>query len=215
MKRRSVVVVALLVAAFSSPGIETASAAAPTKGGSPPPGYVTAPVKEGGFTIAVPKSWLALDPQSPTAATVLQAAVNQNPNLAPLLDQFTTLRSSIKYWVIDTTSPTFSANLLVLPTGLDKSMVRQPAIVEAALRQSLGGNLTSLNAHKVKLAGVNAIEADADLSITDARGQPLDAYATIFLLPTKQGLIDLDYTSGTPRERDKTLRTMRNSIRLT
>ncbi len=209
------IVVALLAVASASLGIETALAAAPVKGGSAPPGYVTIPVKEGGFTIAVPKSWLALDPESPTAAAVLQAAVDKNPNLAPLLDQFTTLRSSIKFWVIDTSSPTFSANLLVLPTGLDKSVVRQPAMVEAALRQSLGSNVTSLSAHKVKIAGVNAIEADADLTITDARGQPLNAYATILLVPTKQGLMDLDYTSGTPRESDKTLRTMRDSLRLT
>ena len=100
---------------------------------------------------------------------MLQAAVDKNPNLAQLLDQFTTLRSTIKFWVIDTSSPTFSANLLVLPTGLDKSVVRQPAMVEAALRGSLGSNVTSLSAHKIKIAGVHAIEADADLTITDAR----------------------------------------------
>jgi hypothetical protein len=88
-------------------------------------------------------------------------------------------------------------------------------MVEAALRGSLGSNVTSLSAHKVKIAGVHAVEADADLTITDAGGQPLNAYASIFLVPTKQGLMDLDYTSGTPRESDKTLRTMKDSLRLT
>ena len=94
------------------------------------------------------------------------------------------------------------------------SVVKQPAQVEAVLKSALGSNVASLDAHKVKIAGVGAVEADAILKINAADGTPITAYATIYFLPTKKGVVDIDYTSVTPQSSDTTLHTMVKSIRL-
>jgi hypothetical protein len=92
--------------------------------------------------------------------------------------------------------------------------VKQPAQVEASLKAAMGDAVASLDAHKAKIAGVGVVEADAILKLVGADGSPTMAYATIYFLPTKKGVIDIDYTSGTPPSSDTTLRTVVQSIRL-
>jgi hypothetical protein len=210
-----VAVAAFIVVGSMTLGAGTASATVYAKSTTAPPGFVVIPVKAAGVALAVPETWLAIDPKSSTAADALQAAADKNPKLASLLDQFQSLRSSITFWAVDPGATTFAANVLVLPSGLDKSALRQPAALEAALRQSLGTSVTSLTARKVRVAGAKGLEADADLTIKNSDGIPIAAYATVLFVPTEKGLIDIDYTSGAPRDSDPTLHTMVDSLRIT
>src|SRR5262245_4715716 len=207
-------IAALLIVGSIAAGAGTALATAPTKSAAVPPGYVSTPIKAAAVSLAVPETWLAIDPKSPTAAAGLQAASDKNPKLASLLDQFQTIRSSISFWAIDQGATSFASNVLVLPSGLDKAALRQPAAFETALRQQLGTTATSVKARKVRVGSVNAIEADSDLMVQVADGTSVPAYSTALFVPTKKGVIDVNYTSGSPREGDTTLTTMFDSLRI-
>jgi hypothetical protein len=206
------VLLVALVGSASGAGVSWGLPAA-----KPPPvpeGFVATPVKAAAFTFALPATWLALDPKSPQTTTVLQNAAARNPKLSSFLAQWESLRSSVKLWAIDAGATTFASNVLVLPTPYDKSLVKQPNQLEAALKAQMGTVLASLTAHRVKIAGVGAVQADAILEINGADGAETMAYATIYFLPTKKGVIDIDYTSGTPPASDTTLPTIVQSIRL-
>src|SRR5262245_8279666 len=101
MRARGALVAALFIVGVIAFGGGTASAAVPVKSGTAPPGFVATPIKAAGVSIAVPETWLSIDPKSPTAAAAMRAAADKNPKLASLLDQFQTLRSSISFWAID------------------------------------------------------------------------------------------------------------------
>jgi hypothetical protein len=205
---------AVLIAAICALTVaRTGSASAAVRPSPPPDGFVTTTVKTAGISVALPVTWLALDPKSPRSTTALQQVADKNPALKSTFAQWSTLRSSVKLWAIDAAATEFASNLIVLPTPVDKSIVNQPANVEAALKSSLGSAASSLIAHKVKLAGVAAVEADAVLNVNAADGTPFTAYATIYFLPTKKGVIDVDYTSATAPSDDTTLQTIVHNLR--
>jgi hypothetical protein len=207
-------VVALLVVAALFVATEPALGTSTVKAPRAPHGYVTTPIKAAGVTIALPETWLALDPKSSAAEATLQAVADKNPNLSSAVEQFKSSRSSIKFWAIDAGATTFASNMLVLPTPFGRSILGHPATIEASLRSALGDAVESLSARRLRIAGVVAVEADATLKITSLADTSTTAYATIYFLPTKKGLMDIDYTSGTPPADDTTLQTMIKSLRL-
>jgi len=206
---------AFVVAVFAFAWGSGVSSGMPTAKTPPAPkGFVITPVKAAGFTFALPETWLALDPKSQQSTVMLQQVAAKNPKLSSFMTQWNSIRSSVKLWALDASASTFASNVLVLPTPYDKSLVKQPGQVEAALKAAMGNSVGSLNARKAKIAGVGVVEADAILKIAAADGSPTNAYASIYFVPTKKGVIDIDYTSGTPPSRDTTLRTILHSIRL-
>ena len=164
-----------------------------------PDGYVTTTVKPAGLSLVLPVAWIMLDPKSSQSDAMLQKAVDKNPNLSNLMTQWSSMRKQVKLWAIDTSGDSFAENLLVLPTPFAKEQLQKPQQVEAALRSELGSNVTSLTSGKVKVAGKQAVEVDATVPVNTLDGSSLDAYVTILLVPTKKGVMDLDYTSSTLR----------------
>jgi len=208
------VFVALIAAACVLFGVGTASAESAAKSPAPPDGFVTTTVKPAGLSIALPVTWLALDPKSKQATSELEQVAKKNPNLQSLVAQWSSIKSSVKLWAIDGAATGFASNVLVLPLPIDKSVLQKPASVEAVLKSQFGSRVSDLHVHKVKLGRVGAVEADATASINSVDGTPFTAYVTIYLLPSKQGVIDVDYTSSTPRSNDATLHTMIDNLRV-
>jgi hypothetical protein len=203
-------VATLTVAVVVALGVPVAAA----KTAPAPAGYTTTVIKPAGITIAIPDGWLKIDPKSQASADALRSAADKNPQLSGLLTQFEQIRGSIKYWVIDASASQFARNLLILPTPFDKAILKQPDTVKQNLQSSLGTNVDSLSVKKVKIAKTRALEADATLKLNGANGAPISAYATLFFLATKRGVMDLDYTSTQPAASDKTLKTMLKSLQI-
>jgi hypothetical protein len=213
VRRRLVVALFVVAAALlhaAGPALATSAVKAPPV----PDGYVSTPIKAAGFTIAIPETWLALDPKSSASLATLEATAERNPQLSSSIEQFKSMRSSIKFWAVDAGGTSYASNMLVLPTPFDRSIVKRPATIEASLKSALGDSVESLSAHKVRLAGVGAVEADATLTINSPAGTPMTVYATIYFLPTKKGLVDIDFSSDKPADSDTTLQTMIKSLRL-
>jgi hypothetical protein len=180
-----------------------------------PDGYTTTPIKAAGLSIAIPDGWLRLDPKSKASAAALQAAADKNPKLAGVVGQFDQLKGTVKYWVIDAGATEFAANMLVLPTPFDTSIVKHPDQVKASLESSLGSSTGPITVTKVKVDGASALRADTTVSVNGLDGTKTTAYAVLYFIPTKKGIIDLDYTSGTPLESNSQLATMIKSIDIT
>jgi hypothetical protein len=180
-----------------------------------PDGYRTIPIKAAGLSIAIPDRWLRLDPKSPASAAALTAAAAKNPKLASLQSEFDQLKGSIKYWAVDSGAAEFADNLLVLPTTFDRAVVEQPDDVKSSLASSLGASAGPITVAKLKVDGVAALRADTTLNINTLDGTKTTAYATMFYVPTKKGVINLDYTSGTAPEANPRLAAMVKSIDIT
>src|SRR5262249_28379065 len=148
------------------------------------------------------------------ATSALEKVAEKNPKLQSTLAQWSSLKSSVKLFAVDGAATGITSNVMVVPVPIDKSVLQKPATVEAALTAQLGSSASGLHAHKVKVGGVGAVEADATLSLKDAAGTPITAYATVYFLPTKKGVVDLDYTSGTLPSSDTTLHTIIDNLRV-
>jgi hypothetical protein len=210
--RRAARVLAAVVTLALATALATPAAAAD---GTAPKGYTATAIAAAGLSVAVPDSWLKIDPTSQSAEDALQAAAGKNPQLSGLVAQFEQIRGSISYWAIDTGSARFTTNLLVLPTDYQTSALRQPAAVEQSLRASLGSDLIkSLSVAPTKVDGRSSLRARAKLGFTALDGKPGTAYATILLVPTKRGVVDLDYTGTVRPAKDKTLATIVRSIQV-
>ena len=212
MKVRGLVAVIATVLVLAGSG--NAWARSSVKSPPAPDGFVTTNVKGAGFSVALPVTWLALDPKSPSATALLQRGVEKNPKLKAVLSQWSSLRSSVKLMAFDAAATTFASNLIVLPTPFDKSVVQQPRSVVAALKAQLGSTFSVQGAHKVRVAGVAALEADYTAQLDNANGTPTTAYASAYFLPTKKGVIVLEFTSATPPSIDNTLQVMVHSLKM-
>jgi hypothetical protein len=186
--------------------------AVPAGAASAPSGYTTTRIPSVGVSIAVPDTWLQIDPKSQTAADALQKAADANPKLSGLMEEFQQLKGTIKFWVIDTGASEFATNMLVLPTPFPASVLTQPAKVKQSLASELGSSVQSLTVKKIRVDKTPALEADATLALQSVDGTPTTAYATIYLIKTKKGVVDFDYTGALPPTSDPTLRTMIKSI---
>jgi hypothetical protein len=171
-------------------------------------------VKAAGLSLAVPVTWLALDPKSPQVDAKLQQVVNQNPELSDVLREWDAIRSQVKLWAIDAGATSHAANLVVGATPFARSDLRHQAQVTAALEAMLGSNISSVHVHKVEVGGVRALELEATVQLNDAHGVPVTAYSSVLLLPTRKGVIDLDYSSPQQPSADTTLPTIVQSIHL-
>jgi hypothetical protein len=198
----------MALAATTAPGAASAPAA------KAPEGYVTTTVKSAGLSLALPFAWIMLDPKSPQSDAALQRAVDKNPNLSNLIAQWSSIRDQVKLWALDSAAGSFAKNVLVLPTPFAKAQLQKPEQVESALRSELGSNVTSLSSRKVKVGGKTAVEVDATAPVNTSDGNSLDAYVTLLLVPTKKGVMDLDYTSSTPRASDDVLHTITGNVRI-
>ena len=69
--------------------------------------------------------------------------------------------------------------------------------MKQVLQSSLGSSVDSLTVTKTKVDKKPALEARATLGVTGVDGSATTAHATIILVKTKRGVIDLDYTSAT------------------
>ena len=200
--------VAIALVATTAPG------AASTPAAKAPDGYVTTTVKSAGLALALPLTWIMLDPKSPQSDAALRKAVDKNPSLSNLITQWSSIRTQVKLWAIDTAAGSFAKNVLVLPTPFAKAQLQKPEQVESALRSELGSNLRSLTSRKVKVGGKTAVEVDASVPVNTLDGNSVDAYVTLLLVPTKKGVMDLDYTSSTPRASDDVLHTITDTVRI-
>ena len=93
------------------------SAPAGAKSSSPPvpDGYHLVNLKKtAGLSMAIPDTWLALDPSSKTFQQVIETATAQNPKLAPLVAQFQAI-SGDSFMAVDQEGTTFVSNLIVSP----------------------------------------------------------------------------------------------------
>src|SRR5215217_7201217 len=109
---------------------------------SAPDGYDTKKIKSAGLSLALPSTWLSLDPKSKRTKAIIDAAVAKNPNLKDVPAEFDAIKSQVAYWAVDADAADFAANVFVLPLALDKSIVKSPADVEAMF-QAQAGSLAS------------------------------------------------------------------------
>jgi hypothetical protein len=212
--RTRLAVAAVACAAALTVGTAVAAASPPVAGARAPQGYVTTRVKAAGLSLALPRAWLRLDPKSKTWEKVLQRVAAKNPRLQSTLSQFPALRNSIVYWSIDTGATTFASNVLILPLPFDDSVVDHPDEAQSALQSGTGSALQNLEVTKTKVAGGKALRVTYTAPIKNLSGQTTTAVGTAFMIPTKKGMMHVEYTSDTPSDQDRTLSTIEKSIRL-
>jgi hypothetical protein len=178
-----------------------------------PTGYHVVTLKQGGFRIAVPDTWLALNPKAKSFSSTLNEVAVANPKLAPTLKQFSTLAASSLFMAADQTDPSFAANLVVLPVAIDKSELSNPSDVNSALKASLQGQVADLETRKAKVAGARAVVSSATLTAKRPDGTPFTAYLTIYLVSGKGDVIDFTFTSASAGQTDATVQTMIHSVK--
>jgi hypothetical protein len=179
-----------------------------------PPGYHRVTVKNAGFSVALPDTWLALDPRSKTLAVDMSRAATANPKLEPLLRQFSAISSSIRLFAADQTNTTFSSNLLVLPIPIDTSELSHPRDVQTVLNSVLQGHVVGLETHKTRIAGASALVSTGTLSALGTNGTPFTVHATIYLVSTKHGVMDFDFSTPDSARDDATLQAIVDHIKL-
>ena len=193
------------------------SAPAGAKSSSPPvpDGYHLVNLKKtAGLSMAIPDTWLALDPSSKTFQQVIETATAQNPKLAPLVAQFQAI-SGDSFMAVDQEGTTFVSNLIVSPTALSKSALSQPTQVESALRSELAAlKPTDLEVVKTKVGGKPSLRSTATLTVATPDGTPINAYSTSYFVPTKKGVLQLTFSTGGDPDQDETVQSMVDTVKV-
>ena len=180
-----------------------------------PPGYHTVTLKKAGFSIAVPDTWLALDPKSKSYVDNLDRVAAANPKLASLMKQGAGLvASNAQFFAADQTSTGSSANLVVIPLPIDKSELSNPTGVQTVLKASFQGQVPDLATHKTKVAGTPALLSTGTLHATRPDGTPVTVYVSFYLVSSKIGVLDFDFSTTDNGQQDRTVQTMLHSLKL-
>ena len=178
-----------------------------------PEGYHAVKMKSAGLSMAVPDAWLELDPSSPSFQRVVDEASEANPRLAPLLDQFSASAGEISYMAVDQANSSFVSNVLVTPTALSKATLSQPLLVKNGLQTALSAMKPSdLDVVKVNVGGKRSLVSTAKLTLASPDGTPVVAYSTSYFVPTKKGVVQVTFSTGTDGMHDETVQTMVDSV---
>jgi len=179
-----------------------------------PPNFHTVEVKKGGFSIAVPNTWLALDPKSKSFNEMLVASAKADPDLAPTLDQFKTVAPYALFLAADQSAATYSSDLLVLQLPIARSELSHPSDVQTVLESAFAGKLSDLTTRTIKVADTKSLIASGNLPVTALDGSQVTAYLTALLVPTRDGVLDFTFGTAAPGDQDSTLQAMIQSLKL-
>src|SRR5262249_52304056 len=181
-------------------------------GTKPPPDYRTVTVKKAGFTIAVPKRWVTLDPTSKGLQGQLKRLRKRNPELAKTALSPDALAQGAKtsvLFMLDTAGETFHANVHV---ALVRDAVSPPS--QDDIRGELNGEgFPEVETNMTNVADVEAVEAASQQDVNYAQGT-LTLHMTVYALLGDKGGIAIIFTGLDDGRQDPTVQTMIQSLKL-
>jgi hypothetical protein len=127
------------------------------------------------------------------------------------MKNFSAVAADVSFLAADTGG---NSNLLVLPLPFDKSELSDPGGVQAVLKQELP-QASDLQTQKTKVAGINGLVVTGTLNANQADGAPYTTHVTAYLVRSKSGVLDFDFSTADDGQHDATVQTMINSLTLT
>jgi hypothetical protein len=170
-------------------------------------------ISKAGFSLEVPDTWLALDPKSKLFPEIMRRAEAANPRLVPLLKQAASGFGSAVLWAVDQTASRFTSNLAVNPLPIDKSELNDAAGFQAAFKAE-APQIADVQARKTAVAGVAALVATGTLQENSLDGTPVTAHVTVYVVPSRSGVLEFNFATPDDGEQDPTVQAMINSLTL-
>jgi hypothetical protein len=206
---------AVVVALAWTLSASLAGASPPERGAGtekPPPGYRTVTVKKAGFSIAVPKRWVTVDPNSKTFQDTLKRLRKANPNLAHTLLSPRNLAQEAKnsvLFVLDTGGGKFHSNMSV---AFVRDVTSPPS--EDDVRQGLNAQgLSEVETRTTNIADVEGVEAASQQDVNTPQGT-LTLHTTEYAVLDDKGGLILVFTGLDDGRQDPTVQTMIQSLKL-
>jgi hypothetical protein len=191
-------------------------AGATSASGAAPAGYHLVTVKKDGFTIAVPDTWLALDPKSKVFAAALKKVAAKNPRIRDALPAvLASMGSNTQLMAIDASGGDLSSNLTVSLLPVDKSELADLEGLKSAFAQGLPkGVQSTVEARHTTLDGLSAAEATGRMSLVALSGQTVTVYAASYFVASGSRVLQFAFGSSEPEAQDATVQTMLASLRI-
>jgi hypothetical protein len=216
MKLRWKILVIMALGCASLAFVASPASATTGANGAAPAGYHLVTVKKGGFTIAVPDTWLALNPKSKAFVAALNKVAAKNPKMKDALQTaVASLGSNGQFMAIDASGGDYSPSLTVSALPVDKSALDDLDGLKSAYQQTLPeGVLQGVEARHATVDGLTAAEITASMRLTTLSGQAVTAYGTSYFLSAAHGVLEFDFGTLDPGAQDSTLQTMLSSLRV-
>jgi hypothetical protein len=178
----------------------------------PPPGYRIVTVKKAGFSIAVPKRWVTLDPSSKAFQAELKKLRKRNPELAKTSLSPEVLAQAAKtsvLFMLDTAGDTFHTNVHVAHV---RDAISPPT--EDDIRGGLEAEgITEVETNMTSVADVEAVEAASQEDVNYPQGT-LTLHITAYALLGNKGGLAIVFTGLDDGRQDPTVQTMVQSVKL-
>jgi len=199
-----------LVAAFALGSAPSASAAGAATS-KPPRGSRTLIVKEAGISIAVPKSWVTVDPARKDFEAVLRRLKKEHPRLAETFLAQERARAVLKEAVLyvgDPAGEKFHDNVSILNI---RGVTEPPT--EEQIRDALSG-LPDVETKPTSVAGVDAIEAAYQNDVNTTDGETLTTHLTQYAFLGTKGGVAITFTGLEDGRQHPTFQRMLRSVKL-
>ncbi|HEY3096772.1 MAG TPA: hypothetical protein VGK05_08030 [Acidimicrobiia bacterium] len=199
-----------LVAAFAV-GLSPAASVAGAATSKPPRGYRTLIVKEAGISIAVPKSWVTLDPARKDFEADLKKLRKKHPRLAETFLAQERARAVLKEAVLyvgDPAGEKFHDNVSILNI---RGVTEPPT--EEQIRDALSG-LPEVETKPTTVAGVEAVEAAYQNDVNTTDGETLTTHLTQYAFLGKKGGVAITFTGLEDGRQHPTFQRMIGTVKL-
>jgi hypothetical protein len=216
MKTRWKILVIVAFGCASAAFAASPASAATSANGAAPAGYHLVTVKSDGFTIAVPDTWLAMNPKSKVFAAALKTVAAKNPRIRDALQaEVASMGSNTQFVAIDASGSDFSSNLSVSRLPVDKSALADLDALKTAFVQGLPkGAQSTVEARHTMVDGLSAAEVTARMNLVALSGQSAMVYAASYFVPSGSGVLQFAFGSSDPVAQDTTVQTMLASLRI-
>lgn len=190
--------------------IGTISGAAATAGSkAAPAGFQTLTVAKAGFSVAVPKSWGAVDMTKKQANKDLTALKKNFPSIASQVpgDSASYLQKNVVLVAIEKTIG-FAANI---------NVIRIPGLTAAPTISDISASILQIAPHakftNTRVGGVRAVSARYNLSVTTAKGR-ISGVITQYAFTGSQGGLIVTLTGSTDNPHGALFKTIIKTVKL-